>query len=97
MLNVTFDEAAKQMKDYLMNISFPTSSDTTKDFEIKLGKSVQNESLEVDGIKGSLMRNLTIKKFEVSFVKLGFWGKKNHKGEFQVAMRALESSLDMTE
>lgn len=89
ILNVTFDEAAKQMKDYIMGISFPTSSDSSQDFEIKLGKHLKNESLQVEGIKGSMLRNLTIKKFEVTFVKVGFWGKKKAKGEFQVAMRPL--------
>ena len=51
----------------------------------------------MEGIKGSMLRNLTIKKFEVTFVKLGFWGKKKAKGEFTVAMRPLENALEMTE
>ena len=40
VLNITFDDNAKKMKDYIMGISFPTSSDSTQDFEIKLGKGV---------------------------------------------------------
>ncbi len=97
LLSVGLDEGAKQMKDYVLGISFPLSSDTEKSFEIKLGKGCHNEVFKVEGIKGSMMRNLPIKKFEVFLIKLGFWGKKKPKGEWQIPMRGLETDLETTE
>ena len=44
-----------------------------------------------------MYRNLCIKKFEVYLIKLGFWGKKKPKGEWQIPMRALENELESTE